>query len=280
MPARRATSKTSNRSQPLWAWLPTDPALLETLTLPALPRQPSLFQLWRNLKAGLAASAAAVARLRAVIRAVWDAPSERATVVALVMLARQDHADPLARPLEEFIRTTFQEATLHRKALVAGLPRTTGVVEGVWRRSKRRIGLMQCLMSEAGADHVLVLDELSMNFHRSRVRRERKRRYPDAGQCPLEIAGARVDGEVGGRRLVTSWLDALAISAGWGDVSGGVAGPRHRRAPAVFTAAEGPATQSESIRTPRLQPHTEARGLLGCCKYATLLVRVESDDTY
>lgn len=70
---------------------------------------------------------------------------------------------------------------------------------------------MQCFMSEAGADHFLALYELYVNFHRYQVSKERKRRYPYPGRCPLEIAGAGVEIEVGGRRLVASWLDTLAI---------------------------------------------------------------------
>jgi len=196
--------------------LPTYAAVLELLNLGTLPRQRSIFHLWRNLTAGLVAYAAArgdeaVATLRGAIRAVWDAPSERAAVVALVTLTRRYQADPLARPLVKFVRATFREATRHLQGLVAGLPRTTGVVEWIWRRYKRRMRLMQCFMSEAGADHFLALYELYVNFHRYQVRRERKRRYPYPGRCPLEIAGAGVEIEVGGRRLVASWLDALAI---------------------------------------------------------------------
>lgn len=119
--------------------LQTCAALLEMLNLHHLPRQRSIFHLWRNLKAGLGASAAArgdaaVATLRSAIRAVWDAPSERAAVVALVALGQQYRGDPLAEPVVRVVRTTFREATRHLHGLVAGLPRTTGVVEWVWRR--------------------------------------------------------------------------------------------------------------------------------------------------
>jgi hypothetical protein len=185
--------------------LQTYAALLAMLDLGALPRQRSLFHLWRNVAGGVHAYAEAngqeaAAALKGAMRAVWDAPSERAAVVALLVLVRAYGHDPLAGPVVRLVRTTFKEATLHLKGLVAGLPRTTGVVEWVWRRYKRRMRLIQCFMSEEGADHFLALYELYVNFHRYQVRKERKRSYPYPGQCPLEIAGVGVDVEVGGRR--------------------------------------------------------------------------------
>ncbi len=73
---------------------PTYRALLERLNLHHLPRQRGLCHRWRNVRGGGHAYAEAngqdaAAALKAAIRAVWDAPSERAAVVALVVVARR-----------------------------------------------------------------------------------------------------------------------------------------------------------------------------------------------
>lgn len=202
------------------AWLsdglPTYRAILEMLDLGWVPWQRSIFHLWRNLAGGLKAYGGAMGqeaadRLRERIRAVWDAESERAAVVALMALAREYGADPLAGRLVHLVRSTFKEATFHLKGMVAGLARTSGVVEWVWRRYKRRLRLLQCFMSDDGADNFFRLYELHINFHRYQLRKERKRIYPYPGLCPLEIAGADIEVEVNGRRVAATWMDALAI---------------------------------------------------------------------
>ena len=190
--------------------------LLEMLGLGRVPWQRSIFHLWRNLRGGLKAygelhGKERAAELRAAIRAVWDARSERVAVVALLDLVKRYGDDPLAGRLAAVIRLTFKEATFHLKGMVEDLPRTSGVVEWLWRRYKRRLRLVQCFMSEEGADHFLALYELYVNFHRYQVRKERKRRYPYSGRCPVEMAGAVATLQVGDGQVPVSWLDALAI---------------------------------------------------------------------
>ena len=196
--------------------LPTYRAILEMLDLGRVPWQRSVFHLWRNLAGGLKAYGGArgqqaADRLRDAIRAVWDAESERAAVVALMTLVREYGADPLAGRLVWLVRSTFKEATFHLKGLVGGLARTSGVVEWVWRRYKRRLRLLQCFMSDGGADNFFRLYELHLNFHRYQIRKERKRAYPYPGKCPLEIASADIEVAVEGRRVAATWMDALAI---------------------------------------------------------------------
>lgn len=196
--------------------LRTYEALLAMLGLGRLPRQRSLFHLWRNLLGMLKTYApeqgeAAGRELQAAVRAVWDAPSERQAVKALYDLVERYGAQRLAQGVVGFVRATFREATYHLRGEVAGLGRTTGVVEWVWRRFKRRMRLMQVFMAQAMPQQYLGLYELYLNFHRYQVRRERRRRYPYAGLCPLEIAGQRLEVEVEGRRVVATWLDALGI---------------------------------------------------------------------
>ena len=202
------------------AWLSdglqTYEAILEMLGLGRVPRQRSVFHLWRNLAGGLRAygearGEEAADRLRDTIRGVWEAESERAAVVALVALVREYGADPVAGKLVRLVRSTFKEATFHLKGMVEGLARTSGVVEWVWRRYKRRLHLLQCFMSDDGADNFLRLYELYLNFHRYQTRKERKRGYPYPGKCPLEIAGAEIEVEVDGQRVAASWMDALGI---------------------------------------------------------------------
>ena len=82
--------------------------------------------------------------------------------------------------------------------------------------------LMQVFMGDDGPARFLAVYELYINFscdpevrrtlgHRYQMRRERKRRYPYAGMCPLEIAGQSLMVEVEDRRLAATWLDALGI---------------------------------------------------------------------
>lgn len=195
--------------------LRTYDALLDMLGLGRLPRQRSVFQLWRNVLGAIKAygsvkGAEAGGALKQAVRAVWGAQSEREAVVALYALVEDYAEDPLAKGVVRLVRATFAEATYHLKGIVAGLGRTTGVVEWVWRRFKWRMRLVQVFMGDAGADKFLAVYELYLNFHRYQVRRERKRRYPYAGMCPLEIAGQSLVVEVEGHRLAATWLDALA----------------------------------------------------------------------
>lgn len=196
--------------------LATYDALLAMLDLADLPRQRSVFHLWRTIVGLLAAFAGArgdeaAQALRQALHAVWDAPTERAAVVALVALQAAYEQDPLAQPILRFVRTTFGAATYHLKGASDGMARTSGVVEWLWRRFKRRMRLIQVFMAPAGADNFLALFELAVNFHHYQPRKERKRHYPYPGQCPLEIAGQTLAITVNGRPRAASWLDALAI---------------------------------------------------------------------
>lgn len=198
------------------AWLsdglPTYAAVLAMLNLGGVGRQRSIFHLWRNLAGVLRAYEAAkgkelAAALRAAVHRVWDAPSERLAVVALWQLWVVYGDIAVAQEVVGVVQTTFREATFHLKGMVPGLPRTSGVVEWLWRRYKRRQRLLQCFMAEEGADRFVAVYELFVNFHQYQVRKERKRRYPYGGRCPLELAKA--DLRVGVR--TASWLDALEI---------------------------------------------------------------------
>lgn len=204
----------------LRAWLSdglrTYEAVLEMLNLSQLPRQRSVFHLWRNLAGELKIyaeerSKEQAEQLRKAIRGVWDAQSEREAVVALMALVRRYGNDPLAGKTVWLLRSTFKEAMLHLKGIVPDLARTSGVAEWVWHFYKRRLRLLQCFMSGGGADSFLDLYELYLNFHRYQIRKERKRLYPYPGKCPLEIAGASIEVEVGGRRVAATWMDALHI---------------------------------------------------------------------
>lgn len=196
--------------------LRTYDALLDMLSLGGLARQRSVFQLWRNVLGDIEAytaqrGEAAGGDLREAVKAIWGAETESEAVLGLNALTERYGADPLASGVVRLVRATFREATYHLKSIVPGLPRTTGVVEWVWRRFKRRMRLMQVFMGDDGPDKFLALYELYVNFHRYQRRRERKRRYPYGGMSPLEIAGGSLLVEVEGRRLVGSWLDALRI---------------------------------------------------------------------
>ena len=206
--------------QELRVWLSdglrTYDAVLDMLSLGGLGRQRSVFQLWRHALGDIAGYRAqrgedAGGELRVAVKAIWGAGTEREAVTALYALVERYGGDPLAREVVRLVRATFREATYHLKGIVPGLARTTGVVEWVWRRFKRRMHLIQVFMGDDGPDRFLALYELYVNFHRYQRRQERKRHYRYGGMCPLEIAGGSLVVEVEGRRLVGSWLDALGI---------------------------------------------------------------------
>ncbi|MCL5025192.1 MAG: hypothetical protein M1531_01650 [Chloroflexi bacterium] len=115
-----------------WRGLSTYWTVLEMLNLGLVPRQRSIFHLWRNLAGELKAygeanGKSAADELRGSIRAVWDAGSERAAVVGLMKLMDRYGKDPLASKSVWLVHTTFKEATLHLKGIVPGLARTSGV---------------------------------------------------------------------------------------------------------------------------------------------------------
>jgi transposase-like protein len=194
----------------------TYPAVLAMLDLDDRPRQRSVFQLWRNVLGPIAGFGAqrgepAAKALREAVHAVWDASSERAAVGALFALVRTYGEDPLAQPVVRVVRSSFGDASYHLKGAVSGLARTSGVVEWLWRRFKRRMRLVQVFMGPESPERFLALFELYVNFHRYQHRKERKRRYPYPGQCPLEIAGQSLKVRAQGYEVTASWLDALAI---------------------------------------------------------------------
>jgi len=59
------------------------------------------------------------------------------------------------------------------------------------------------LMSNKGLASYNAVWTLHVNFNRYQKRKERKRRVNNPGQCPLEMAGEKVD--------ELSWMDVLAI---------------------------------------------------------------------
>jgi len=196
--------------------LGTYDAVLEMLNLGRIARQRSVFHLWRTVAGDIEAFRAkrgneAAEALREGLRRVWNAGSERAAVVALYALTASFGSDPLARRIVDLVRSTFVAATYHLKGSVPGLGRTSNVVEWLWRRFKRRMRLLQLFMSDESPDEFLALFELYVNFHRYQLRRERKRKYPYAGRCPLEIAGEVLEIEFDDQRRVASWMDALGI---------------------------------------------------------------------
>jgi len=131
--------------------------------------------------------------------------------IALFALIATYGQDRISQVVVGIVRSSFRDATYHLKGAVVGLGRTSGVVEWLWRRFKRRMRLIQVFMGEDSPERFLALFELYVNFHRYQVRRERKRRYPYPGQCPLEIAGQSLEVDAAGYQVVASWLDALAI---------------------------------------------------------------------
>ena len=194
----------------------TYPAVLAMLNLDDRARQRSIFHLWRNVLGPIAAYGAergskAAEGLREAVHAVWDAATERQAVGALFALIATYGQDRISQVVVGIVRSSFRDATYHLKGAVVGLGRTSGVVEWLWRRFKRRMRLIQVFMGEDSPERFLALFELYVNFHRYQVRRERKRRYPYPGQCPLEIAGQSLEVDAAGYQVVASWLDALAI---------------------------------------------------------------------
>lgn len=145
----------------------------------------------------------AVWAIMGTIRRIWLAPNERKAFLGLAEWHRRWAGVSDLAKLGQLIERTFHEATYHLKGVVVGLGRTSNVCEWIFRRYKWRYQQLQAFMSPSGSDNFNALWELHYNFQRYQVRRERKRRYPYGGKCPLELAKV----EVG----MVSWLDALRI---------------------------------------------------------------------
>jgi len=166
--------------------------------------QHCVFHLWRNL-GGLWAryekrwGEAKVKHLQGLVHQVWDASSMEQAQRALQQLKREFGQIKVVR----FVGDTFAGATLHLRGVVLGLPRTSGVAEWVFRRYKPRYRQLQCFMSEAGSDAFNALWRVYVNFQRYQERYERKRKYPYAGKCPLEIAHTDL--------LGVTWLDVAEV---------------------------------------------------------------------
>jgi len=167
-----------------------------------------VFHLWRNLFRLLKeykreAGEEAAKRLKGAIKAVWSANDWAELLLAWGSLLFDFSADEKAKKIIEFVGETLPGATVHLSGVVPGLGKTSNVAEWVFRRFKPRYWILQCFMSDRGADDFLRLWQVYMNFHRYQVRKERKRKYPYPGLCPLEIAGVKT-GEI-------CWLDVLEV---------------------------------------------------------------------
>lgn len=152
------------------------------------------------------AEALAEVAVRAVIGTVWQiwmATSERQAFLGIAEWHRRwAGVRELAR-LGDLIERTFHEATWHLKGKVPELGRTSNVCEWIFRWYKWRYEQLVEFMSPSGSDNFNALWKLHYNFHRYQIRRERKRRYPYGGRCPLELSEVDVG--------MATWLDALRI---------------------------------------------------------------------
>lgn len=145
----------------------------------------------------------AVKAVMGPVRRIWLASTERAAYLGLVEWHRRWAMIPALAGLNRLIEETFSEVTQHLKGTVVGLPRTNNVRELAFRRYKWRYQQLQAFMSGPGADNFDELWGLHYNFERYQVRRDRQRRYPYGGKCPLELAGVQVG--------LVSWLDVVQV---------------------------------------------------------------------
>ena len=145
----------------------------------------------------------AVRAVMGTVRRIWLAPNEREAFLGIAEWHRRWAGVPDLDRLGRLIEKTFHEATLHLKGIVPELGRTSNVCEWIFRWYKWRYGQLVEFMSPSGSDNFNALWEMHYNFQRYQVRRERKRRYPYGGKCPLELSEVDVG--------MVSWLDAVRI---------------------------------------------------------------------
>jgi hypothetical protein len=176
--------------------------------------QRCVWHLWRGLGGELAAQAAAAAsplggraaarvrqqtraELAALVRAVFDAPSEGAAWAAHAQLAAHPRGQGLAAALREHVAA----ALVHRRTHQAGLLRVGP--EWCWRDFRLRLGQGRNAGSAGRLERFALVWAIYRNFTPAQERNERKRKYRHPGHGPLAVAGVP-PGEV-------SYLDALAV---------------------------------------------------------------------
>lgn len=182
--------------------------------LRTVAHQRCVFHLWRNLGGELAARTAEAARglpqrtaravqrqvrreLVALVRAVLDAAQEAAAQTALGPLT----AHRLGRGLAAALRPHVAAAHVCHRPATRHLGRVSP--EWCWRDFRLRLSHGRNHGSPARLERAALRWAIYHNFTPAQARRERKRIYRSAGQCPLVRAGAP-PGSV-------SYLDALAI---------------------------------------------------------------------
>ncbi len=170
--------------------------------------QRSVFHLWRNVLPHIKAykelnGDEAEKQLKDTLHAIWDANTMGEAGAALEILVSVYGAEPILAPVLRVVQGTFNEAMVHLKGVVEGLPRSNNVCELLWAAYKHRLKVMGRLMSESGLDNFNAVWEMETNFRRYQNRKERRRRYRYPGKCPLEIAGLPVEG--------ICWMDAVGI---------------------------------------------------------------------
>jgi transposase-like protein len=170
--------------------------------------QRCVFHLWRNIGAHIrrlkeTKGEQAAEDFKKSVRGVWDASTYEQAQKGLQALLRDWSAEEAVGPALMLIQASFEEATTHLKGIAEGMPRTSNVVEWLWRGYKHRLRVMGQLMSEGGLNSFNAVWTLQVNFTRYQKRKEKKRVVRNPGSCPLEIAGEQVG--------TLSWMDVLAI---------------------------------------------------------------------
>ncbi len=170
--------------------------------------QRCIFHLWRNIGVHIrrlkeTKGEESAAAFKKAVRGVWDAASYEEARLGLEALKREWSMEQCVAPAVWLIEMSFEEATTHLKGIVEGMPRTSNVVEWLWRGYKRRVRLMGQFMSAGGMDSFNGVWALHVNFQRYQKRKERKRSVNTPGHCPVEMAGGQV-GQL-------SWMDVLGI---------------------------------------------------------------------
>jgi hypothetical protein len=176
--------------------------------------QRCVFHLWRQLAGELAArtadaatglarrAAEAVRRqvrreLVALVRAVLDAPSERAAWAALDRLAEHPRGGRLAAALKPYVAA----ALVYRRPYTRQLLRVSP--EWCWRDFRLHLSHGRNHGTPARLERASLRWAIYHNFTPAQDRRERKRHYRGAGLSPLARTGAPPG--------AVSYLDALAI---------------------------------------------------------------------
>lgn len=137
------------------------------------------------------------------IHKVWQADDLEQARHFLTKIRYKWRDYPSLHPTFDFISRTLPEAMTHTIRPITNMGRTSNVAERFYRRYKQRIQPMGCFMSTDGCDRFNACWQVYINFEKSQLRTERKKKYRYPGRSPIEVTGLDLHD--------LNWLDIIGL---------------------------------------------------------------------